>query len=91
MIQKHIFCLEGEYENSLDDRKSVLPLLEYLEATQELGYIYRRVATREEFLFYLEKSCLKKYQDYRLIYLAFHGEANYIYTVTIQHACVLTN
>lgn len=45
MTIKHIFCLEGEYDNSLHDRKSVLPLLQYLEATQDLGFIYRRTAT----------------------------------------------
>ncbi len=77
-IKKHIFCLEGEYDDSLHDRKTVLPMLQYLEATQDLGYIYRRTATKEEFQYYLEKTCLSKYQDYRFIYLAFHGEPNFI-------------
>ena len=78
-IKKHIFCLEGEYEDSLHDRKTVLPMLQYLEATQDLGYIYRRTATKEEFQYYLEKTCLGKYKDYRFIYLAFHGEPHYIF------------
>ena len=83
-MTKHLFCLEGEYENSLRDRTSVLPLLEYLETALGLEYIYRRTATPEEFFFFLEKSCRKNYQDYRLLYLAFHGEANYIYTSAQQ-------
>lgn len=68
-----VFCLEGEWDDDLHDRKSVQPLLEMLERLGEIKAIHRNVATRAELKHYLDKWVGTGYQDYWVLYLATHG------------------
>ena len=54
-----IFCLETEWEQSIHDMKkesSVRPLLQYLNASEGTEFVFRQVATRAEFEYYLKNS-----------------------------------
>jgi hypothetical protein len=68
-----IFCLEGEWDADLKRRASVLPMLDLLERLGIARSIHRDVATRDEFLYYLEKWGQRSYHDYFVLYLASHG------------------
>lgn len=74
-----VFCLEGAWERRLDNRTSVLPTLEALERLRLATYIHRDVATPEELDFYIRKWSQKGYSDYRVLFLAFHGDNGAIY------------
>jgi len=79
MKEKGIFCLEGLWNADLRKRSSVQPILELLEKNSSIPYIYADCATVPEFEFYLKKWQQKKYSDYPILYLAFHGSENGIW------------
>ena len=43
-------------------------------------YIYRKCNTKDELLEYLRQFTFKRYQNYTILYLAFHGRKNRIFT-----------
>lgn len=69
-----VFCLEGEWDDDLHDRTSVLPVLELLERLGQIKAIHRNVATRGELKHYLAKWVDGGYDDYWVLYLATHGD-----------------
>ena len=71
---KHVFCLEGLWDDDLRYRSSIEPALELLSKHYSLKYIHKDCATKAEFEFYLQKWVQKKYQHYPILYLAFHGD-----------------
>jgi hypothetical protein len=71
---KHIFCIEGNWDSSLAQPTTVRPVLELLEVNAGVKYIYRDCSTRNELDFLLDKWRQKGYGDYKILYLAFHGE-----------------
>ena len=77
---KGIFCLEGHWESDLRDLTSVEPALRLLREAIDVPSIHRRVGTRPEFEFYLAKWVQKKYRKHPILYLAFHGDPNVIWT-----------
>jgi len=70
---KHIFCIEGNWDVDLSVRSSVRPMLELLEATEDVKFVYRDCSTIPEFEFLVKKWRQKGYAAYRILYLAFHG------------------
>lgn len=68
-----IFCLEGDWDNNLRVKTSVRPMLELLENMGTADFIHRDCGTSGELDFYLSRWSLKRYANYRLGYLAFHG------------------
>ena len=68
-----VFCLEGEWEQSIHSRDSVLPLLELLDRLGVAGYFHRSVATRKEFTYHLNKFLRLKASTFPVLYLAGHG------------------
>jgi len=69
-----VMCLEGEMSDSLTEKQTVLPLLELLEQTSpNFKFIHRKVATIEEFNFFITKWKLKEYSDYKILYISSHG------------------
>ncbi len=72
--RKKIFCIEGNWNPRLSDRASVRPVLELLEINSDIGYIYKDCSTEEELYYLLERWQQKAYADYKILYLAFHGE-----------------
>ncbi|MCB9211525.1 MAG: hypothetical protein H6609_19345 [Ignavibacteriales bacterium] len=75
---KGIYCLEGIWDENLSNKRSVHPILDLLKSNSNIPYIYRDVATKEEFVFFINKFKQKKYSNYSILYLAFHGEENKI-------------
>ncbi|MFC0314932.1 DUF6642 family protein [Gordonia phosphorivorans] len=72
-----LFCLEGEWSDSLTDAKSVRPLLDLLASTGSARYIHRRIATSTEFFHQLDKwlegGCEGDLDDYLTLMIAAHG------------------
>lgn len=76
--KKNIFCLEGEWENSLKSRHSILPTLEFLEHSYDVKHVFRKVAMKEDLYFYLRKALRAEFRSYPIINLAFHGSSQNI-------------
>ena len=76
---KGIFCLEGDWEANLKDKSTVEPILRLLEYTYRAPYIRRDIGTASELEYYLRKWPLKRYANYPVLYLAFHGTKKGIY------------
>ena len=79
---KNIFCLETEWDLSkakrMRDKASMLPLLNFLEDSIWVEYIFRKVASRSDLNYYLSQLKYKTYKDYSIVYLAFHGSSKSI-------------
>ena len=69
-----IFCLEGEWDGNLRDRRSVVPLLDTLDRLGIARSIHRDFATKTEFIYYLNKWTQKGYHDFFVLYIASHGD-----------------
>ncbi len=73
-FNKHIFCLEGDWESDLRDNSGVTTMLDFLHLNCEIKYIHKHCGTMES----LERYCSiwkeGRYRDYSIIYLAFHGK-----------------
>ncbi len=78
---KGIFCLETEWDFSnkkLKDPTSVQPMLDFLKNHHQMDYVYRRVATKSEFLFYISQLNKASFRKYEIVYLSFHGQTQRI-------------
>jgi hypothetical protein len=76
MTKLGVFCLEGDWESRMDDRTSVLPMLQMLEGLGIIKFIRRDVATEEELKHYLRR--WSDYSSYKLLYLGFHGDPDWL-------------
>ncbi|MFP9118589.1 DUF6642 family protein [Flavobacterium sp. RNTU_13] len=72
--EKHIFCLEGNWEDDLRNKKSIKPTLTYLTDCFNIENIHRHCATKDEFEYYIDQ--YDKYNEYSILYFAFHGNPN---------------
>jgi len=79
---KNIFCLETEWDLSrtkrMRDKASMLPLLNFLEDSIGIEYVFRKVASRSDLNYYLSQLKYNTYKDYSIVYLAFHGSSKRI-------------
>jgi hypothetical protein len=69
-----IFCLEGDWERDLRLSYSVEPALQLLQSLDIATYIHRDVATRDQLWHYLTEWTKRRYDNYAVLYLAFHGD-----------------
>ena len=76
--KKGVFCLETPMWTGRKDRSSVEPVLRLLEKGYKVPYLHYDVATTEEFDFYLKKWSLKEFDSHPILYLAFHGEPDWL-------------
>src|SRR4051794_21780228 len=67
-----VFCLEGAWEDALEDQSSVLPMLELLKRLGYIDFIYRDAGTSHELEHYL-RAWVDQRLAYYTLYLAFHG------------------
>ncbi len=71
-----VFCLEGAWdEEDLEDRSSVLPVLDTLQRLRSIDYIHRDIGTRAELEHYVRR-WIDEDLDYQLLFLAFHGSVD---------------
>src|SRR5690606_16986523 len=75
---KHIFCLEGDWTEDLRKRNSIKSALDFLNDNSSIKYIHRHASTKEEIANRMFEYNKRKYSDYNICYLAFHGEPNAI-------------
>ena len=71
-----IFCLETEWKQNVHDLKyqsSVISLLEFIKNSKGVDYIFRHVATTEDFEYYINHLNYDTYNSYDTVYLCFHG------------------
>jgi uncharacterized protein YecE (DUF72 family) len=71
-----VLCLEGEWTDNLRNNQSVLPTLEHLKRLEQLDYIHRDVATREELAYYARlfaRRAGREYANFTTVYLPMHG------------------
>lgn len=71
-----IFCLETEWDQTVQDLKrkpTVLSLLEFMEGALKVPHVFRQVATREDFRYYIRHLQQAAYTAYDIVYLCFHG------------------
>ena len=47
--EKHIFCLEGDWNDNLKQKSSILPALELLQLNAAIESIYNTCSTKGEF------------------------------------------
>lgn len=72
---KGVFCLEGDWWNDLRKPSTVEPILELLAKADgvQIRYVHLNVSNRTSFEEYLAKWTQKRFTDYPILYLAFHG------------------
>lgn len=76
--QKDVFCLEGDWTRDLKKNKSIEAALLFLKQNRNINFIHRHCGTPENFRHYLEQWRLKRYNQYSILYLAFHGKPGQI-------------
>jgi hypothetical protein len=72
-LDKHVFCLEGDWDKDLRNKSSVSAALDFLQANCDIDYIHKNCGTKETLKYYLQQWKQKKYKKYTIAYLAFHG------------------
>jgi len=72
--KKHIFCLEGDWQRDLRNKSSITASLMFLHQNFDIQYIYKQCGTKENLQYYLSIWKQKKYKNYSICYLAFHGK-----------------
>ncbi len=70
---KYVFCIEGNWNDRLDQPATVRPVLELLDINAGVKFIYRDCSTTEEIEYLVDKWKQRGYAKYRILYLAFHG------------------
>ncbi len=73
MARNGILCLEGDWEEGLRRRRSLLPVLELLKSQWNIPYIHRTASTRDEFRRVVLEWSRAKYRAYPILYFGVHG------------------
>ena len=77
--KKKILCLEGLWDNNLEQHLSVKPLLETISKLNGIKYTHCPCNTVSEFQFHLYNFTSSKIASkYSILYLAFHGHSGRI-------------
>lgn len=77
--QRYIFCLEGNWNKHPHSNQSIRPILDLLFTFSKIKYIYRKCTTKEDFIKGLKSFTQKRYFNYTILYIAYHGRKNRIY------------
>ena len=71
--KKHIFCIEGNWSHNLQNKASIDKALEFLVPNAAIKFIRKDCSTTDQFKNLLTTSLQKRYKQFGIIYLAFHG------------------
>ena len=77
-LNKHVFCLEGDWEPDLRSKSSVSASLDFLHTNCGINYIHKHCGTKENLKYYLKLWKNRKYKEYTIAYFAFHGHPEQI-------------
>jgi hypothetical protein len=69
--RKNIACLESLWNQNIENRLNVVPILELVSKVERVKYTYMTCNTSEELKYNLGK--LKQKRGYGILYLSFHG------------------
>ncbi len=69
--KKKIACLESLWDQQIENRLTVIPILELASKLHDVKFTYLTCNTKEEFKHNLQK--LRRKRGYGILYLAFHG------------------
>lgn len=69
--KKNIFCLESLWDGDIEQKLSVLPILEMTAKMNEIKFVHLSCNTLAEFSYNINLISRKK--SYKILYLAFHG------------------
>ncbi|WP_417558243.1 DUF6642 family protein [Mesoflavibacter zeaxanthinifaciens] len=72
-VKNKIFAIEGEWNDNLRKKETIKSSLTLLEEVSNINHIYRKVNTVVGLVGYLKESKKMPYQEYDIIFLAFHG------------------
>ena len=75
---KDVFCLEGDWTRDLKRDNSILAALQFLKQNRDIDYIHRHCGTSESITYYVHQWQRRRYKNYSILYLAFHGKPNRI-------------
>lgn len=73
MAKQGLFCLEGDWNDRLDEHLSVRPGLDMLMTLRGARLIHRNASTKDEFGYYFEAWASHRYAAFPVAYLAYHG------------------
>lgn len=76
--EKFIYCLEGNWNKHPKSNQSIKPILDLLYSFSKVKYIYHKCPTKEDFIKGLETFTQKRYSNYTVLYIAYHGRRNRI-------------
>lgn len=74
MTRNGILCLEGDWDDGLFRRRSLLPVLHLIKSQWDIPFIHRTASTRDEFRTVILEWLKAKYSNFPILYLGFHGE-----------------
>ena len=77
--EKYIYCLEGNWNKHPKSSQSIRPILDLLYTFSKVKYIYHKCPTKEDFIKGLKTFTQKRYSNYTVLYIAYHGRKNRIY------------
>ena len=77
--QRYIYCLEGNWNKHPHSKQTIKPILELLFTFSKTKYVYRKCPTKDEFVKGLQVFAHKRYSNYSVLYIAYHGHKNRIY------------
>lgn len=71
--ERFIYCLEGNWNRHPKSNQSIKPILDLLYTFSKVKYIYHKCPTKENFIKGLETFTQKRYSNYTVLYIAYHG------------------
>lgn len=77
--ERFIYCLEGNWNKHPKSSQSIKPILDLLYISSKVKYIYRKCPTKDDFIKGLQIFTQKRYSNYTVLYIAYHGHRNRIY------------
>jgi hypothetical protein len=80
--KKNIVCLESFWDHKLENRLSVLPILELVARHNDIKFIHLTCNTPQELIHNL--NILPRRNGYSILYLAFHGKPGRIVLDKVQ-------
>lgn len=75
---KQIFCIEGDWHPDLREKDTIENALKFMETASgmKVKYIHRHCSTHEELHHRINEYNKRRYNQFSIFYLAFHGVPN---------------
>jgi hypothetical protein len=74
--EKHIFCIEGDWDKNPTKKISIKSSLDFLEQNSTIKTSHHKCSTKEEFYKRINQFLTKRNEKFSIFYFAFHGSCN---------------